>query len=73
MGCEYVLACACVYTWGWWERGGIEIYCFARESLKFAGRGFVPILVFCVGFIFLTLPSHLRTLGNLPDIYVGRK
>lgn len=25
---------------------GIEIYCFARESLKFAGRGFVPILVF---------------------------
>ena len=28
------------------EGGGIEMYCFARESLKFAGRGFVPILVF---------------------------
>lgn len=27
-------------------KGRIEMYCFARESLKFAGRGFVPILVF---------------------------
>lgn len=27
-------------------KGGIEIYCFARESLKFGGRGIVPIPVF---------------------------
>jgi len=27
-------------------KGRIEIYYFARESLKFAGRSFVPILVF---------------------------
>ena len=45
-GMRVLPACACVYTWGWWERGGIEIYCFAREFLKFAGLGFVPILVF---------------------------
>ena len=27
-------------------KGGIKIYCCALESLKFAGRGFVAILVF---------------------------